>query len=426
MAQICVGISYKDASVDVRERSLLTAAQQDALLVAVMADQMPGNSELVILSTCNRTELYAMTSDAEAVDCLVDAWAMQVGITNANLHQLVWTLRDADCIRHLFEVSAGLESQVIGEPQILGQVADAYERARTHGAAGTYLSALFQRAIQVGKRVRAETALGHGMVSMSSVAASHSGHIFGDLAKATVLVIGTGEMARSAIAALVRHSVDKLLVANHNIAHAHELAVEWGGEVIPFTQLGEALLRADLVIAAVAAPHAILHTVDIAAMQPARGARPLVIFDIALPRNVEPGVGEIAGVRLYNLDDLQAVTDAHYEIRQAAIPDAALIIAEELKAFQDWQAARAAVPTIQNLRGKAEAIRAHELETVLHRLPDLDAHSRELIADFSRRLVNKLLHQPTLRLKEKTTSDDADLYTSIVADLFALDEGDPR
>jgi glutamyl-tRNA reductase len=184
------------------------------------------------------------------------------------------------------------------------------------------------------------------------------------------------------------------------------------------------LRRADLVITAVAAPHPVLHVADVAAVQPIRGLRPLIIFDIALPRNVEPEVGNIAGVRLYNLDDLQATSDAHYAIRQAALPEASLIVTEELAAFQRWQASRAAVPMIQNLRSKADAIRAQELEQLLHRLPDLDERSQQLIAEFSQRLVNKLLHQPTLRIKQKTASDDADLYTSVIQDLFALDDSE--
>jgi glutamyl-tRNA reductase len=197
-------MSYKDAAVDVRERSLLTAAQQDAFLREAVADRLPAISELAILSTCNRTEVYAIGTTDDAESHLIATWAAQIGVPAADLAARVWILRDDACVRHVFEVSAGLDSQVIGEPQILGQVADAYERARSQGAVGVSLSALFQRAIQAGKRVRAETALGQGMLSMSSVAAAHSGHIFGDLAKATVLIIGTGEMARSAIAALMR------------------------------------------------------------------------------------------------------------------------------------------------------------------------------------------------------------------------------
>jgi glutamyl-tRNA reductase len=421
---LCLSVSYKNASVEDRERVALPAAAQDALLTRVATGQVAGVAELAILSTCNRTELYAVCADEIAGATLLQAWGDCSGVGVKMLQPLTVTLEGAAGLRHLFDVSAGLDSQVIGEPQILGQVADAYERARIQHATSALLSAIMQHAIKAGKRVRSETALGAGALSISTVAASHSRQIFGDLANATVLVVGTGEMARGAVSSLVRQSVDKLLVTNHNLEHAQTMAAEFGGEVVPYTQLGQALRRADLVITAVAAPHPVLHVADVAAVQPIRGLRPLIIFDIALPRNVEPEVGNIAGVRLYNLDDLQATSDAHYAIRQAALPEASLIVTEELAAFQRWQASRAAVPMIQNLRSKADAIRAQELEQLLHRLPDLDERSQQLIAEFSQRLVNKLLHQPTLRIKQKTASDDADLYTSVIQDLFALDDSE--
>ncbi len=420
----CVGVSYRSAAVELRERAALSDAQQQQVLTLAAAHELSGVHELMILSTCNRTEFYIVSDSAEVPESVLDAWLGQTQLEERVLRPALWTLHDEACTRHLFEVSAGLDSQVIGEPQILGQVAAAYERARVQHSLGATLSALMQSAIQLGKRVRTETAIGQGMVSISSVAAAHSRAIFGELTHATVLIIGTGEMARGAVASLVRQSADQLLVTNHNLEHARAFAAEWNGEVIPYTQLGLALHRADLVITAVAAPHAVLHAADLAAIQPTRGERPLVIFDIALPRNVEPEVGALPGIRLYNLDDLQAVTDAHYNIRQAALPAAELIITEELKAFLMRQSERAAVPVIQSLRGKADAIRADELKSVFKRLPDLDAHSREVIEAFSHRLVNKLLHQPTLKIKEKSAMGEADLYASILNDLFALTDQD--
>lgn len=419
---LCLGMSYKNAAVEERERSVLTTAHQEALLMRASTGQLAGITELVILSTCNRTEFYAVCSEPDAHSMLLESWSAYTRVPLATLQNLTSVYEGDACIRHLFDVGAGLDSQVIGEPQILGQVADAYERARKNSAVGTLLSALMQHAIRVGKRVRTETPLGAGSLSISTIAASHSKQIFGDLANATVLVVGTGEMARGAVTSLVRQSVDKLIITNHNLEHAQAMAADFGGEVVPYTQLGETLRRADLVITAVAAPHPILHVADVAAIQPLRGSRPLIIFDIALPRNVEPEIRSIPGVMLYNLDDLQATTDAHYAVRQAALPDAELIVIEEIAAFQRWQATRSVVPTIQHLRGKADAIRALELETLLHRLPELDDRSRKLIEEFSNRLVNKLLHQPTLKLKEKTASEDEDLYTSIIHDLFALDD----
>ncbi|HVO42317.1 MAG TPA: glutamyl-tRNA reductase [Aggregatilineales bacterium] len=424
MYLICVGISFKTTSVEVREQMALSETRQVQFLTTAAAHKLPGVNELVILSTCNRTELYAVCDQAlepeTTLDALKAAWSSFTVSGRTELESRVGVLHDDACARHLFEVSAGLDSQVIGEPQVLGQVANAFELALTCGSAGAVLSALMRAAIRAGKRVRNETSIGEGALSISSVAAAHSRRLLGDLAKATVLVIGTGEMARGAVTALVRQSVDKLLVTNHDQDHAASLADEWGGAVVPFTQLGQALVRADLVITAVAAPHPILRTADVAAVQPLREGRPLAIFDIALPRNVEPEVGQLAGVQLFNLDDLQAATEAHQNVRQAQLPQAALIVTEELKAFQQWQSDRSAVPAIRSLRGKAETIRQRELELALRRLPDLDDHSRQVIEEFSQRLVNKLLHQPTLTLKEKMSVGDVDLYATILSELFAL------
>ena len=328
-----LGISYHTAPVEFRECSALSPQNQILLLGKVASQALP-LTELVIVSTCNRTELYAVGEDsAELCAALVVEWCALTGIAPDLLDGYLFVLTEDAAIRHLFEVAAGLDSQVIGEPQILGQITDAYQRAHDNQASGTLLSTLFQRAIQAGKRVRTDTALGQGKFSISSVAAAHSQYIFGGLDQVTVLIIGAGEMARGAVAALVRQAADRVLITNHNLEHAQQLADEFHGEVVSYTQLGQALAQADLVIAAVSAPHTILHRADLIAIQPERRLRPLVIFDIALPRNVEPEVGTIPNVQLYNLDDLQAAADEHANVRQAAIPDALAILDVELKAF---------------------------------------------------------------------------------------------
>lgn len=417
---MCLSLSYKTASVEVRERAAMSTTHQAHLLMQAAAGDLLDVAELVILSTCNRTELYAIAG-THGVDTLFEAWRQFSALTVTEQQTLGVLLEGQACIDHVLEVSAGLDSQVIGEPQILGQVADAYELARTHHAAGTMLSALMQHAIQAGKRVRNETPIGEGSLSVSSLAAMHSGEIFGDLEQANVLIIGAGEMAQAAAAAFVRHGVDHLQITSQTIAHAQALADQWGGQALPFTQLGQALTSADLVIAAVTAPHPILLKADVAAVLPLRAGRkpfPLVIFDIALPRNVAPEVGDLDGVQLLNLDALQAVADAHMNIRKSAVPHALAIIAEEKAAFLQWQASRAAVPVIQSLRSKADQVRQTELDLLLRRLPDLDEHSKQLVTEFSQRLVNKLLHTPTLKLKEK--SGESEQYASLVSDLFDL------
>jgi glutamyl-tRNA reductase len=208
------------------------------------------------------------------------------------------------------------------------------------------------------------------------------------------------------------------------LQHAEDLAAQWDGEVVPFTRLHEALQRADLVITATASPHVLLHQADLVELLPRRADRPLVIFDVALPRNVEPSVGTLSGVHLYNLDDLQTVRDSHYAVRQNAVPRAQIIADEEASAFAQWQASRAAVPVIQQLRAKAEAIRQSELERLIPRLPNLTAHDQALLEEFSQRLVNKLLHAPTLALKSKSAVGDGELYADLVDELWQLNAGD--
>ena len=417
---ICVGLNYQTASVETRERGAISSSQQSQLLLRVAAGQIPGLDELVIVSTCNRTELYAVGDSKIAIPILLKVWSEQSRISENEIDSSAFKLVDEQCMHHLFQVTAGLDSQVIGEPQILGQVTEAYEQARGHNATGPVLSMLMQHAIQVGKRVRSETELSQGALSISSIAATHSQQIIGSLERANVLIVGAGEMARTAAAAFVRRGVDQLFIANHTHEHALEIADQWGGQVVPFTQMGEALVKADLVITATAAPHVVLHVADLEAILPQRNGRKLIIFDIALPRNVEPQVSTLPGVHLFNLDDLQAVTDAHYNVRINAVPQAQAIVEEEMQIFTSWQASRAAVPVIQNLRAKAEAIRQAEMEHLVKRWPELTEREQNLLDEFSHRLINKLLHEPTLKLKAKSAEGSGDLYSSVVDDLFNL------
>jgi glutamyl-tRNA reductase len=387
----------------------------------VTAKHLAPICELVILSTCHRTELYAVAETATPAR-LFDLWSALTGIPSTALQANAWSAEEQDCIRHLFRVSSGLESQVIGEPQILGQVVNAYEIAHEQGAAGTTLSALFQAAIRTGKRARAETELGYGSVSISGVAATYANKLLADRQPLTVLVIGAGEMAEQTITALAHSLEMRLWVTNRTPDHAIQLATRYGGQAIPLTLLGDSLLSADLVVTAVNSPQPILYAADLSTLLPQRTERPLVMIDIAFPRNIDPAVGRLPGVTVINLDDLREITDAHHATRHAAIPAALQRVEEEVSRFQQWEAGRAVVPTIQRLRGKAETIRTAEVDQLLSRLPDLDDRSRQLIEEFSQRLVNKLLHHPTLTLKEKSGADERDLYRTVLQDLFNLGE----
>lgn len=415
---VCIGLSYKTAPIELRERVALTATQQQVLLDQVSGAHLPGVDELAILSTCNRTEFYAVGDGARVKSAIFDLWHAH-GLPPDAL-AATYTLENEQCVQHLCRVAAGLESQVIGEQQILGQVTDAYENARKSSATGPLLAALMRAAIQSGKRVRASTTLTQGVLSIGSVAAHHANEILGTECAATVLIIGAGEMARVVAAAFIRKGVDRLLIVNHSLDHAQALATEWDGEVVPFTRLMDALSDADMVITATASPHVILQRLDLDGVVAARADRPLLIFDVALPRNVAPDVATLAGVRLYNLDDLRAVSEAHYAVRQSAIPAAEQIAAEEAEAFLRWQASRAAVPVIQTLRARVEEIREAELRRLFGRMPEITDHDRQAVEEFSRRLVNKLLHEPTQTLKQKTAAGDGEQYIGLMQELFHL------
>lgn len=420
----CLTITYKSATVEERERVMLTTTQQSTLLTQVANGHLSSVSELVILSTCNRIELYAHRSQPDGCAVLFEQWSCLSGFDLTRLGNLTTVLEDQAAVRHLFEVSSGLDSQVVGEPQILGQVATAFERALEHRAAGILLSTLMQHAIQVGKRVRAETSLGVGSLSIGAVIAAHSTKMLGDLSALTVLIVGTGEMARTVTSALSHRTIGKLLITNHNALHAEHVAAEFGAQTVPYTQLRQALTQVDLIVTAVSAPEPILYADDLRTITRSRSGCPLLIFDIGLPRNVDPAASSVSGIQLYNLDDLQTVSDTHYGVRQAAIPEAHTIIDEQIEAFRRWQQARTAVPTIQRLRGKAESIRQSELALALRRLPDMDARTRAVFIEMSQRLTNKLIDQPTRILKERTDSDKSATYINVLQDLFGLGTSD--
>jgi glutamyl-tRNA reductase len=419
---VCVGLNHKTAPVEIRERAAISDAQQSRLLKQTAVGAFTGISELAVISTCNRTELYAVSNLPSVPTILLQLLTESGKLTEHNLSAYTYSLVGEDCIEHLMHVAAGLDSQVLGEPQILGQVTDAYELANGLQATDTTLATLMQYAIRTGKRVRSETPLGEGALSISAVAAMYAREQLGPLDQASVLIIGAGEMARTAAGSFVRRGVDKLIIANRTFEHAAELAAQYNGKAVPFTGLSDVLLEVDLVVSAAASAHPLLYKLykdDLLAILPRR-QRPLIIFDLAMPRNIDPEVGKLQGVQLYDLDDLQAASNEHYNRRRAAIPQAETIVAEEANNFAQWYASRAVAPTIQQLRGKADAIREAELEQLLRRLPNLSEGERALIAEFSTRLVNKLLHEPTLQLKKYSVGESAGLYSEILSDLFNL------
>lgn len=420
---LCLGLNHRSAPVELRERlSFSPSALKAALARWGCGDgaRPAGTLEGAILSTCNRLEVYAVAYETAATEGL-RAFLVEARRLPPDLPLPFYTYVDEEAVRHLFRVAVGLDSMILGEPQILGQVLDAYEVARGQGAAGPVISALFRHAVHAGKRARAETAISHSAATVSSVAVALAERVFGALSGCHVLVLGAGEMAELAARALIARGAPPPTVVNRSLERARELAQVWGGEALPFEALGEALARADIVIAATGAPHVIVDVPEVKAALAVRGERPLFFIDIAVPRNVSAAVGELPGVHLYNIDDLQALVEDHLNGRRREIPRVEQIVAEEVGRFMAWFKTLDVVPLIAELYQRSEAIRQAEVARALRRLGHLSERERQVIEAMSQSLVNKLLHAPTERLKAEAENGQAALYAQVARALFGLD-----
>ncbi len=435
MRILCLGLSHHIAPVEMRERLNYSAPALEAALAHFcrQAARPAGATELVILSTCNRLELYATVPSAEVrldVDPeerealfgpLLSFLAETRGLAAENLDDRFYRLIGRAAVEHLSRVAAGLDSMILGEPQILGQVAEAYSVALRQGAAGPVLSALFRAAIHAGKRARAETAISRDAATISSVAVKMAEKVVGSLAARQVLVVGAGEMAESAVEALRNRGASQITVVNRTRARAVQLAERWGARVLTFEQLGEALAAADIALTSTGASQFVI-TPDLArAALAARPARPLVLIDIAVPRDVDPDVGRLPNTHYYDIDDLEAHLNGALAERQQEVPRVEAIVAEETRAFLDWFGTLEVAPLIAGLRAKAEAIRRAEVEKTLRRLPQLGEAERRQIETMTEALVNKLLHDPTLRLKAEASQGQTAEYAAAARYLFALD-----
>lgn len=422
---LLVGLSHKTAPIEIREKLAFTPATLRSALTHFDATHAQAHlaeaHEGVILSTCNRLEIYAGVRQVEtAAQAIVSFLSQASGLAEALISNYLYFCQNEEAVRHLLQVAAGLDSLVLGEPQILGQITQAYEAALAQGAAGTVLSALFRAAIHTGKRVRTETAIGLNPASVSSVAANLAGQLWGDLSSKRVLLIGAGEMGAMAVGALLKRGVSNIVVTNRTYEHAAQLAQSWGGRAVSFQQLPAALGEADIVLTSTGAPHSILNRTLLAPVIATRSERPLLILDIAVPRDVEPDVTEIPNVCLYDIDDLQGQAEHNLRERQAEVPLAQVIVEAELAQFLNWFSSLDAVSTIAALRRQAEQWREVELDRLFKRL-QLDERERELVATMSHRLINKILHEPTLCLKKETANGNGAAYISAMRQLFALD-----
>ena len=399
MALALVGLSHRTAPVEVRERLAFPGGEAQLVLDSL---QESGVDEVVLLATCNRTEFYVHLDSDEVLDKVEFVLAESAGSLPSPLQRYLYRCTGDEVALHLFRVTAGLDSMVLGEAEVQGQVRAAYRRSAEAEPTRTdaVLNRLFQTALSVGGRVRSETSLGEGTVSVASVAVELARKIFGDLGGRQVLVLGAGDTSERVVAALGREGVEGVIVASRTYDRAIDLAGRLNGRAVRLEEITRSLAECDIVLTSTSAPHPLITRGTIAEAYPEGLSRALLMVDIAIPRDVEPEVGALPGVFLYNVDDLQKMLDETLDRRRTAAVDAEALVLSEAQAFSAWQRSLAAVPAIRGLRERGERIRASEVERLLQRFPHLGEADHEAIEAFSRRLLNQLLHEPTVRLRE--------------------------
>jgi glutamyl-tRNA reductase len=426
---VVVGLSHKTAPIEVRER---LAIGRDALPeVLCRFTAHPAVGEVVVLSTCNRVEIYAAPLRGPTPELSLDNEAIHgiVGVLGAlagdGIRGHLAGARGPDAVLHLFRVAASLESLVVGEPQILGQLKDAVEIAREAGTVGQRLTQAMHRAIKVGKRVRSETAIGAGQVSISSVAIDLARQIFGDLAGRSALLIGAGEMAEAASRLVVRAGA-RLVVVNRSPERAAALASDVGGEPRPWTDLERSVIEADIVISSTASPTFVVSLDLVRRARKARRGRSLFLIDIAVPRDIDPAVNDLDNVFLYDVDDLSQIVSESRDGRAVEASRAEAIVLEEAESFEAWTLERALTPTIVSLRSRTRAILAAEVERSLSgKLRHLGAAERHALAIMVEAATNKLLHTPVTRLRALAAEPESAEHVDVLRDLFELDTVPP-
>jgi glutamyl-tRNA reductase len=426
MQLLLVGVSHRTAPIELRERLDFSTRGVDRALTALSGTG--AHHEATIVSTCNRVELYVSCDEPESTRAAIQKFLSDFhAIPDDQLAPHIYAKTGHEAVAHLFRVASGLDSLVMGEPQILGQVKDAFGVASQLGCTGPLLNKLFHSAFAAGKRVRTETALSAGAVSVSYAAVELARKIFGDLKGRTVLVIGAGEMGKLTAIHMQSQGIARLLITSRTAAHATALAQSIGGSAIPWDSLNAGLVDADILITATGASTPIIsHRLVIQTMK-ARRQRPLFVIDIAVPRDVEADAGDLEQVFLYNIDDLQAVVQENISKRGTEASDAERIVAQEVGKFVGWLNSRSAVPTIVALRQRFEAIRQSELRRLEPKLAALPPEARTRVDEITRLILEKLLINPTEQLKATADADTVAAYSDALNRLFGLvadDSGD--
>lgn len=432
MPLACTGINHRSAPVALRERLALGLDAQRELLHAPAIRALgasAGVRELVILSTCNRTELYAAPDNADAPPAAL-SWPLLhllAAISDLPLPALrphIYDNTGLAAVRHLCRVAAGLDSMVVGESEVLGQVAAAFRTAAGEGAAGPVLEAAFHAAIRAGRRARTETGIGRRPASISSEAIRLLTEVAGDPERLSVLIVGTGKMGRLAGQALRASGVRELSVVSRTAAHAEAVAGEWGATALGWHDLAGAVRAADAILCSTGAPHAVVTRELVErAIGPGGDGRPRVFVDIAVPRDVEPAVAELSGVRVFDLDALQQRLKGNVDQRRQEIPAVERIVTEEVHRFAAWRQGMTVRPLLTQMHARGESIRRREVDRLLRRVGQLPPELTAELEAFSQSLVTKLLHEPTRRLREPQDPERSQTYFDITRELFGLDGG---
>ena len=418
---LAIGVSHKTAPVEVRERLALPEARAAEFLrdLRGAADV----HEAVAISTCNRTELYLVVGDpVEAESTALAMLSSQAGIRPTELASAIYSHRNCDAARHLYRVTAGLESMVVGENEIQGQIKRAYDVALGHQTVGPLTNRLFKAALATGKRVRSETAIGERQLSLPGVAVALAREQLGALEGRQVVIVGTGETSELTARALADSGVHAVFVATRRRDRALSLAKRYGGSSLSFDELPQALARADILVAATASPHLLLEARELADVMAARDGRAMLLIDLAVPRDIDASCGEIGGVSLYDIDDLQAVVARNRKVRQAEARKAEGIIEEEIQHFAAWLGSLEVLPTLAALRAHATDIAEEVVRENSGKWESASPRDLERIDAVARAVVNRLLHDPTVRMKE-LRDDRVHARMALVRDLFGL-EGD--
>ncbi len=417
MALIVAGVSHATAPIEVREKLALNARESLHALSSLREERVI--REGVVLSTCNRTEVYAVAESEDFIPRITALYAERLG---EGAEAYMYVRREREVTAHLFSVAAGLDSMILGEAQIHGQVKDAWEQSRSQS--GPILNRMFQSALLAGSRAREETGIGRGAASVSSAAVQLAKKIFGGLGGRRAMVLGAGDVAELALECLLSEGVRVAIVANRTHERARTLAVRHGATAMHYEQCWDSLREVDVLICSTAAPVPVVTLSRVSDAIRARGDRPLCVLDIALPRDVDPAVGTLDNVFLYDLDDLRAAAAANLERREEDIPAAREVIAEEVQKFWDWVAGLAAVPVVREFRDEMDRLRSTELAAALKRIGPLSPEQADAIEQFSKSLMNKFLHEPSVRLKAAAANGRGLGVVDAARYLFALERGE--